>query len=361
MRTALAIATVFSTGLILTQPAHADDDELGKVNFETSCNPEAQKLFNRRCCIRIGSGTAPRNALFEDALKADPECGIAYWGIAPASCGIPTSRRPRRISPTAPPRSPRERASAPRPQRERDYLDALGVMYADHDKVDHRTRIVAYAKAMEQLAQRYPDDDEAQIHYALALNTSASPADKPYAGHSKARRSLSRSPANRNILACRIPDPPLRLSGDRRERPRCGAALAENRTGGGPCPAHAVAYLYTRRLLERIDRLECGIAGRQGVPRISTTSCRPWTIRSMPICSSARTEGQGRHRRETGRHRLQETSFGTYGLAVSPALYAVERGDWSVILTCGPPQPAGSGTGDHLFRPCPWRRPLRQS
>ena len=41
-------------------------------------------------------------------------------------------------------------------QRERDYLDALGAMYADYEKVDHRTRLLAYAKAMEQLAQRYP-------------------------------------------------------------------------------------------------------------------------------------------------------------------------------------------------------------
>src|SRR5207237_9762875 len=50
---------------------------------------------------------------------------------------------------------------------------------------DHRTRLQAYAKAMEQLAARYPTDDEAQIHYALALNTSASPADKTYANQLK--------------------------------------------------------------------------------------------------------------------------------------------------------------------------------
>src|SRR5205807_4104863 len=70
-------------------------------------------------------------------------------------------------------------------QRERDYIDALGTMYSDYEKVDHRTRVVAYAKAMEGLAQRYPNDDEAQIHYALALNTSASPADKTYANQLK--------------------------------------------------------------------------------------------------------------------------------------------------------------------------------
>jgi hypothetical protein len=48
-----------------------------------------------------------------------------------------------------------------------------------------RTRIVAYAKAMEGLAQGYPDDDEAQIHYALALNPSASAADKTYVNQLK--------------------------------------------------------------------------------------------------------------------------------------------------------------------------------
>ena len=35
---------------------------------------------------------------------------------------------------------------------------------------------MAYAKAMEVLAQRYPKDGEAQLHYALTLNTSASPS-----------------------------------------------------------------------------------------------------------------------------------------------------------------------------------------
>src|SRR5947207_7011902 len=38
---------------------------------------------------------------------------------------------------------------------------------------------------MEQPAQRYTDDDEAQIHYALSPNTSASPADKTYANQLK--------------------------------------------------------------------------------------------------------------------------------------------------------------------------------
>ena len=89
-------------------------------------------------------------------------------------------------------------------------------MYADYDKVDHRTRNVAYARAMEQLL-RCPTHDEAQIHYALALNTSASPADKTYANQLKGGAAGAELPSgSQTILAWRIlPDDPSRLLRDR--------------------------------------------------------------------------------------------------------------------------------------------------
>ena len=46
MRTALAIAVTLSTGISLAH-AQTDAEKLGTVNFETSCKPEAQKLFNQ--------------------------------------------------------------------------------------------------------------------------------------------------------------------------------------------------------------------------------------------------------------------------------------------------------------------------
>jgi hypothetical protein len=42
-------------------------------------------------------------------------------------------------------------------------------------------RVQAYLNAMEALAQKYPNDGEAQIFYALMLNVAASPNDKTYA------------------------------------------------------------------------------------------------------------------------------------------------------------------------------------
>ena len=60
-------------------------------------------------------------------------------------------------------------------QRERDYIAAVETFYRDADKLDHRTRALAYEKAMDQLQVRYPDDHEAAIFHALALLAVAPP------------------------------------------------------------------------------------------------------------------------------------------------------------------------------------------
>jgi len=117
--------------------------------------------------------------------KADPACSIAYWGIALSLLWNPHTAPPAKNLAEGAAAIEKARTVGFKTDREKGYVDALAVMYTDYDKVDHHARVVAYAKAMEALAQRYPDDDEAQIHYALALNTSASPADKTYANQLK--------------------------------------------------------------------------------------------------------------------------------------------------------------------------------
>ena len=82
-------------------------------------------------------------------------------------------------------RSQKGKAVGAKTQRERDYIDALAVFYTDYDKVPHGARVQAYLKAMEALAARYPNDDEAQIFYAITLNVAASPNDKTYANQLK--------------------------------------------------------------------------------------------------------------------------------------------------------------------------------
>ena len=76
---AFAGAILFS----IAQPAlgQVDDSKLGKVHFDTSCKPEAQKLFDRAMLYQHSFWYRASQKVFEDVLKADPECGIAYWGL----------------------------------------------------------------------------------------------------------------------------------------------------------------------------------------------------------------------------------------------------------------------------------------
>src|SRR3974390_3924109 len=56
--------------------------EFGRVHFQTSCTPQAQKIFARGLAM-VHSFVYPDSVkAFTEAAAADPQCAIAYWGIA---------------------------------------------------------------------------------------------------------------------------------------------------------------------------------------------------------------------------------------------------------------------------------------
>ena len=183
--------------LIACQPglAHEPDatgtptrERLGKVHFETSCIPAVSGTFNTAIALLHSFWTKEAIEGFNLVLKQDPACSMAYWGIAMASQQNPlTGQDP------SPPAAQAARAAlgkaaamAVRTQRERDYLAAIDLIYKDADKINTRTRRIAYEQAMQALAQRYPQDAEATIFHALALNMTADLGDKTFANQLKA-------------------------------------------------------------------------------------------------------------------------------------------------------------------------------
>src|SRR6187401_1339695 len=77
-------AVVAATALPVPAFAQQDDTEkqFGIVHFETSCNETAQRRFDRAMRYQHSFWYQASKEIFDDVLKADPECGIAYWGIA---------------------------------------------------------------------------------------------------------------------------------------------------------------------------------------------------------------------------------------------------------------------------------------
>jgi hypothetical protein len=177
-------AVTLAAGAGICSPSFGQDNvdqQFGTVHFATSCNETAQRRFDRAMRYQHSFWYKASKELFEEALKADPECGIAYWGVALGLVDNPHFGPPPPNLPLGLTAIQAAKATGAKTQRERDYIDALALLYAEFDKTTRAARIQSYLKAMEALAARYPDDDEAQILYAIALNVAASPSDKTYA------------------------------------------------------------------------------------------------------------------------------------------------------------------------------------
>src|SRR6202022_1489367 len=158
---------------------------MGPVYFATSCNETAQRRFDRAMRYQHSFWYTESKEIYEETLKADPDCAIAYWGIALSLLNNPHGAVPAPNLPLGLAAIEKAKAIGAKTERERDYIDALAAMYVDYDKTAHQARVQSYLKAMEALAAKYPDDDEGQIFYALPPNGGASPADKPYANQLK--------------------------------------------------------------------------------------------------------------------------------------------------------------------------------
>jgi tetratricopeptide (TPR) repeat protein len=106
---------------------------------------------------------------------------MAYWGIALDYLGNTLATTPTRADAEAASAAlEKARALGAKTERERDWIEALSAYYRDHDKTPANTRLKNYKVAMEQVAQRYPNDYEAQVFYALSLQSAASHTDVTY-------------------------------------------------------------------------------------------------------------------------------------------------------------------------------------
>ena len=181
-----ACAWAFSSPLSAEEHDHPVPEKLGVVKFPTSCSPSAQKDFERAVALLHSFAYSAAEKAFRDVAKADPKCAIAHWGIAMTY-----------FHPLWPPPLPEETVALGRQEierarqlggsdREREFIDALSLIYANADSTPYDDRARRYTEAMGKLAERNPDDAECQIFYALALLATAPPTDATHANQKKA-------------------------------------------------------------------------------------------------------------------------------------------------------------------------------
>src|SRR5437764_807483 len=191
------LAAALLVALPLSSGARADaqtdaSKSVSEVKFPVSCAAESQTAFNQAVWTLHSFWYPEALNAFANIGKADPGCAMAYWGIA-MSHWYPLWYPPNAAALKAGSEAVEKAlAASPKTEREKDYIGAIAAFYRDSDKLDHQTRALAYEKAMEQVYLRYPDDREAGVFYALALNATASPTDKTFANKKKAAEILNK-------------------------------------------------------------------------------------------------------------------------------------------------------------------------
>src|SRR5215831_1378900 len=186
---AFAVATAAMFASANTQ--QTTDDHLGTVRSPISCTA-VQGKFDRAVALLHNFFYPETVKAFQAVIKEDPDCAIAYWGLA-------MSEMPNPLVPPFPPANLKAGSEAvqqgktatTQTAREAQYLAAIEIFYKDYDTVDHKTRAELYEQAMQRLHEHYPEDSEAAIFYALALNGAVDFNDKNYTKQLKAAAILN--------------------------------------------------------------------------------------------------------------------------------------------------------------------------
>jgi hypothetical protein len=177
-------------GAAVAQHQH---DQLGTVSFPTSCSPSVQAEFERGVAMLHSYWFSYAGKTFRAVLEKDPDCVMAYWGLALDLLGNTLSAPPsRQAAHDAWTLLEKARALPVKTAREREWLDAIRTYFRDHDTVAVDARLLAYNKAMRTVVEHFPDDFEAQVYYALSLQAAAPKTDLTYSNQLKSAELLEK-------------------------------------------------------------------------------------------------------------------------------------------------------------------------
>jgi hypothetical protein len=166
-------------------------DQLGAVRFPISCSAPAQKSFEIGVALLHSFWYSEAEKKFEETARIDPKCAMARWGVSMSLWHQLWDH------PDAPALArgleevDRAKALGLRTDRERDYVAAANKFYFKGNQ-RYQARADSYSQAMEAMYQRYPEDSEAGIFYALSLLASEPDNDTTDVNRKKAAAVLEK-------------------------------------------------------------------------------------------------------------------------------------------------------------------------
>lgn len=182
------------TVLLFASPglAQQNEHELGEVDFPVSCNAEAQTQIETGVAQLHHMMYDRARPLFQAATKADPDCAMAWWGLAMTHfqpLWHPTSDAGLERGKAA---SQEARSIGAPTEREEGYIAAVHAFFSDPQTAaerssQHEARVDAWRQAQRASHEAFPQDVDAAAFYALAEIAYAATQFSPEEEHDYSR------------------------------------------------------------------------------------------------------------------------------------------------------------------------------
>jgi tetratricopeptide (TPR) repeat protein len=165
---------------------------LGEVNFPVLCSPDVQAQFNKGLALLHNMMYLQSEKEFKAIAKLDPDCAMAYWGIA-MTLFHPLWAPPKEHELKSGSEAAQKAALLKPPaKREQAYIAAVNAFYRDWESTAHPARIAAWEKAQEKVFKDNPNDIDAGALYALSHLATAPKGDKTFKHQEKAGQLLEK-------------------------------------------------------------------------------------------------------------------------------------------------------------------------
>jgi tetratricopeptide (TPR) repeat protein len=167
--------------------SHSAPEKLGAVSFPISCRTSVQDEFNRGVALLHSFAYSAAESAFRKLAEHDSQCAMAHWGVAMTHFHQLWEPRLSLLTiPIAQKELQRAEAIGTSSERERKFINALGLIYQADSIAPYATRALNYERAMCGVAANHGKDVETQVFCALALLSDASPMDKSHAKQKRA-------------------------------------------------------------------------------------------------------------------------------------------------------------------------------
>jgi len=320
---------------VATAHANARQD-YGRVHFPIACNDSVQDEFDLALAMLHTFSFPDAAKTFTAVAQKDPDCAMAYWGIAATAIGSLYGGRPGPEALQGEQAVEKAKAIGGKDARERDYVAAVEVFYKGADTLAYAARVRSYANALKQLHRKYPEDREAEVFYAYALSALGTPIDQTFTYELRGAAILEK-------LYAELPDHPgvihyLLHAYDNTPYASRGLTAALRLPKVAPSSPHALQF--PAHIFNRMGLWRESIATNQAGAAVDDLFFKPHAMDFL-VHSYLQT-GQAVAAKgvvdQIATIKIISHILDAFAAAAMPARYAIERRRWDEAAALGLPQ-----------------------